>query len=330
MTELESPGQLRYSTRVSSAASKKQFSETGVWSGVGSGWRPLWAGFRRNGFSVEWHDFECNGPLDVTKSVHPDSVEICLNLDGHAEFSIAQKVQTVSPASAAFYYSGRRLLTARRLPHQRHQFVTVEISRDFLKQRIGESRAGLHPKIQTVLAKRNVSVISETRKLTADQQRLISTLRNPPAPAVGRVIWFESKVLELMSELFFIPAQDEFFCERQKRVTQERVQHVIELLKNNLAEPPDLLELGRRVGCSPFYLSRTFSQKLGMTIPQYLRQLRMERAAELLRSGKFNVTEAALEVGYSSMSHFSQAFCQTMGCCPNLYPLLKNPAAIHR
>jgi AraC-like DNA-binding protein len=87
-----------------------------------------------------------------------------------------------------------------------------------------------------------------------------------------------------------------------------------------------LLELGRRVGCSPFYLSRTFSQELGVTIPQYLRQLRMERAAELLRSGKFNVTEAALEVGYSSMSHFSQAFCQTMGCCPNLYPLVKRSA----
>ena len=58
-----------------------------------------------------------------------------------------------------------------------------------------------------------------------------------------------------------------------------------------------------------------------MTIPQYLRKLRMQRAAELLESGKYNVTEAALEVGYSSLSHFSQAFCQTMGCCPTLYPL---------
>jgi AraC-like DNA-binding protein len=56
------------------------------------------------------------------------------------------------------------------------------------------------------------------------------------------------------------------------------------------------------------------------TIPQYLRKLRMERAAELLKSGKYNVTEAALEVGYSSLSHFSQAFCQSMGCCPALYP----------
>ncbi len=45
----------------------------------------------------------------------------------------------------------------------------------------------------------------------------------------------------------------------------------------------------------------------------------MERVAELLRSGKHDVTEAVLEVGYSSLSHFSQAFCQTMGCCPGLY-----------
>jgi AraC-like DNA-binding protein len=62
---------------------------------------------------------------------------------------------------------------------------------------------------------------------------------------------------------------------------------------------------------------------MGMTIPQFLRRARMERAAELLASGTCNVTEAALEVGYSSMSHFSQAFCETIGCCPNLYPHAK-------
>ena len=44
----------------------------------------------------------------------------------------------------------------------------------------------------------------------------------------------------------------------------------------------------------------------------------MERAAELLRSGRYNVTEAATEVGYSSLSHFSKAFCETIGCCPVL------------
>ena len=81
------------------------------------------------------------------------------------------------------------------------------------------------------------------------------------------------------------------------------------------AAPPTLEELSREVGCSPYYLSRTFSPKTGMTIPRYLRQIRMERAAELLKSRRFSVTETAREAGYHSLSHFSQAFCGTMGCC---------------
>ena len=69
---------------------------------------------------------------------------------------------------------------------------------------------------------------------------------------------------------------------------------------------------------------RNFSREVGLTIPQFLRNLRMERAAELLRSGRYNVTEAAMEVGYASLSHFSKAFCETIGCCPALYPMAKH------
>ena len=75
------------------------------------------------------------------------------------------------------------------------------------------------------------------------------------------------------------------------------------------------------VGCSEFYLSRQFSEATGLTIPQFLRQARLERAAELLREGTHNVTEAALEVGYNSLSHFTVAFREVFGCCPGLYPV---------
>jgi AraC-like DNA-binding protein len=102
------------------------------------------------------------------------------------------------------------------------------------------------------------------------------------------------------------------------------VERVKEILTRDLANPPTLEMLGQEVGCSPFYLSRIFSREVGHTIPQYLRNVRMERAAELLRTGRYNVTEAATEVGYSSLSHFSKAFCETIGCCPVLYPVAKN------
>jgi AraC-like DNA-binding protein len=135
-------------------------------------------------------------------------------------------------------------------------------------------------------------------------------------------------ILQLMADFFFEQSgEEESLYDRKTQLARERVGRVVDLLQLNLTEPPKLGEIGRMVGCSPFYLSRTFSREMGMTIPQYLRKLRMQRAAELLKSGKCNVTEAAMEVGYSSLSHFSQAFCQTMGCCPALYPLKASSAA---
>jgi AraC family transcriptional regulator len=130
-----------------------------------------------------------------------------------------------------------------------------------------------------------------------------------------------------MSHFLFAPKDPELFCMRHKRVARDRVERTKELLARDLANPPTLEALGREVGCSPFYLSRSFSREVGLTIPQYLRKLRMERAAELLRSGRYNVTEAATEVGYASLSHFSKAFCETIGCCPVLYPMAKNVIA---
>jgi AraC-like DNA-binding protein len=140
--------------------------------------------------------------------------------------------------------------------------------------------------------------------------------------ASAQKIWYQAKTLEVMAAfLFKASPEDEFFCQRQKRVGQDRVDRVIAILKSNMAEPPVLEALGRQVGCSPFYLSRIFSQQMGQTISQFLRQLRMEKAAELLREGRMNVTQVAMEVGYSSSSHFSVAFHETFGCCPGLYPL---------
>ena len=134
-------------------------------------------------------------------------------------------------------------------------------------------------------------------------------------------MWFQCKALELAAQLFFRPPEGEFFCTRAQRAARERVERVRTILRERVSNPPPLEELGRMVGCSPFYLSRLFSQEAGMTIQQYGRQVRMERAAELLRTGKCNVTEAALEVGYNSLSHFSSAFHETFGCCPGLYPI---------
>ena len=303
------------------------FTERPVWRPVGDGWRHLHGSVQGAGVSFEWHDFKTDGEFDWGKSFHPDSVEVCLNLEGNGQVAFNQREALFTPLTVGFYRRGEQPLRAMRQARQRHRFLTVEMSFDFLRRHLGDFVTSLHPLVRDVVAGQSEkSAVTPPARLTSRQQQLLASLREAPVLALAQSVWYQAKALEVAAELFFVaPGERELFCQRQQRLSAERVEKVIALLRKDLANPPALEELGRLAGCSPFHLSRTFSAATGLTIPQYSRQLRLERAAELLRSGKFNVTEAALEVGYSSLSHFSQAFHETFGCCPGLYPL-RTPA----
>jgi AraC-like DNA-binding protein len=229
------------------------------------------------------------------------------------------------PGDCGYYAIADEPLSASRQAHDHHQFVTLEFSRKHLRKQFVRNEADLEPEIRRIIFEdKDESVVAPTRPMSIEQRAVVASLAEPPVAKAAQVLWYQSKALELMAHFLFTPKDPEFFCMRQKRVARERVERAKELLARDLANPPPLEIMGQEVGCSPFYLSRIFSREVGLTIPQYLRNLRMERAAELLRTGRYNVTEAATEVGYSSLSHFSKAFCETIGCCPVLYPAAKN------
>lgn len=303
------------------------FSEAGAWRDVGKGWQPLFGSFHGAGYSFEWHDFYAKREFDWGASFHPGCVELCLNLSGSGYVEGRQGRTQFTPGTAAFYHRKDTPVQARRTTEEQHQFLTVEFSCPFLTKHLGEMKGVLHPIARAAIEDCPCEhVASSVVRLSAAQQQLIATLRQPPVYAAAQPLWYQCKALELAVTFLLSPPPDqEMFCTRQQRLGQERVEQVIFLLKQNLATPPSLEELGKKIGCSHFYLSRIFSAQTGHTITQHLRQLRMERAAELLKAGDHNVTEAALEVGYNSLSHFSAAFTETFGVCPGLYPL-KIPA----
>jgi AraC-like DNA-binding protein len=306
--------------------SKTAAAEQGAWREVPDGWRPLYGDVDQFGVSVEWHDFRTQRSLDWGRSFHPRSVEFCLNLGGHGAVGENERTQRqYLPGTSGYYSLVDDPLTASRQANDHHQFVTLEFSRSHLQGQLEHCEADLDPQMRSAIFSRKTgAMVSTPQPITSGQRQVVGSLLKPPVPKAAQALWYQSKALELMAHFLFVPKDPEFFCMRQKRVARERVERAKELLARNLAHPPTLEMLGQEVGCSPFYLSRSFSREVGFTIPQYLRRLRMERAAELLRSGRYNVTEAATEVGYSSLSHFSKAFCETIGCCPVLYPAAKN------
>jgi AraC-like DNA-binding protein len=297
-------------------------AEQQAWREVKDGWRPLYGDVDRTGVAVEWHDFRTERSFNWGRTFHPNSLEFCLNLEGHGE--ILGKVGYL-PGNCGYYAIGDEPLAASRRARDHHQFVTLEFSRKHLKKELVKSEADLEPDIRRVIfGDKKDSIVAPARPMSIQQRDVVASLADPPVAKAAQILWYQSKALELMAHFMFAPKDPEFFCMRQKRVARERVERAKDLLTRDLANPPTLEMLGQEVGCSPFYLSRIFSREVGLTIPQYLRNVRMERAAELLRTGRYNVTEAAIEVGYSSLSHFSKAFCETIGCCPVLYPAAKN------
>ena len=304
---------------------KETVEEGAAWRTVSQGWRQLWGDFDRLGVSLQWHDFRTERALDWGASFHPRSLEFCLNVAGRG--AVGDRGEYV-PSSAGYYAVTDEPLPASRQARDRHQFVTVEFSKEHLRNQLADCETDLEPELRAaVFPDKQRLIVSNARPMTPEQHNVVASLLKPPVSKPAQSFWYQSKALELMSHFLFTPKDPELFCMRQKRVARDRVERTKELLARDLTNPPTLEALGREVGCSPFYLSRSFSREVGLTIPQYLRKLRMERAAELLRSGRYNVTEAATEVGYASLSHFSKAFCETIGCCPVLYPMANNVIA---
>jgi AraC-like DNA-binding protein len=299
----------------------EEFCERRVWAGVAGEWRPLFGSLASDGVSVEWHDFECGKTLDWSQSFHPESFEICVNFDGCGTIHEHPAITTiVNPQRVAYYAADETRLRADRHAGQRHRFLTVEMSRDWLHEAVRGHETVLNREAQGFLDGKARLRTAREQPLNPRVRRSAEEMLHAPIQGLGAGFWFRAKILEI-SSLILVEPTEELFCQRHKRLAFERVERVKQALARDLEKPPSLSELGREVGCSPFYLSRIFSEHTGLTISRYLRNLRLERAAELLRSGRSNVTEAAVAVGYSSLSHFSKAFAEMFGVCPCVFPL---------
>ena len=96
---------------------------------------------------------------------------------------------------------------------------------------------------------------------------------------------------------------------------RECLRQARDILQAQYQQPPDLASLARQVGLSVTLLTRGFRQMFGCSVYEYLRQLRLEQAYQLLASGTCSVSQAAWRCGYSD-AHFSRAFQKRFGVSP--------------
>jgi AraC family transcriptional regulator len=88
-------------------------------------------------------------------------------------------------------------------------------------------------------------------------------------------------------------------------------------LASRLSERITLEDVARAVYASPFHLARVFQQHTGVPVHRYLTRLRLRASLERLADGANDLTALALELGFSSHSHFTDTFRREFGRAPS-------------
>lgn len=78
-------------------------------------------------------------------------------------------------------------------------------------------------------------------------------------------------------------------------------------------------EVSREFNISPYYFSRVFKDETGKNFIEYLTQVRMEKAKELLQDKELSMKEICVKVGYGDPNYFSRSFKKNVGVTPTEY-----------
>jgi AraC family transcriptional regulator len=97
----------------------------------------------------------------------------------------------------------------------------------------------------------------------------------------------------------------------------DRTEAAKSYLASHLSERVTLDDVARAVPASPFHLARIFQQRTGAPVHRYLTRLRLRASLERLADGARDLTELALELGFSSHSHFTDAFRREFSRTPS-------------
>jgi AraC family transcriptional regulator len=122
----------------------------------------------------------------------------------------------------------------------------------------------------------------------------------------------EGLTLELLAEAARRPATG-------VRAIPPWLKQAREMIVEHFAENLRLTRIAGEVGVHPVYLATAFRQKFGVTVGEFVRQLRIEDACGQLIKGDLPLAEIALRAGFVDQSHFSKTFKTYVGTTPANY-----------
>lgn len=109
---------------------------------------------------------------------------------------------------------------------------------------------------------------------------------------------------------YYVPAQNALSV-------GQTVYNIIRYIDSNIFEIKNVKDIANKLGYTSNYISHIFKEKTGESILSYLTKKKIESSIELLKSGKFTITEISQYLNYESSQAFSKVFKKHMGFSPS-------------
>jgi AraC family transcriptional regulator len=102
-------------------------------------------------------------------------------------------------------------------------------------------------------------------------------------------------------------------------INKVSINRAIEYIMENSNNDFSMEDVAKAANFSPFHFIRTFKKHTGKTPYQFLIDVKVEKAKELLQRRDYNITEISMICGFSNASHFNTTFKRKTGMSPTCY-----------
>jgi AraC-like DNA-binding protein len=233
---------------------------------------------------------------------HSDADVVVLPLRGAFMKHLCGKKLLAEPSQAVFFAAGRPY----RVSHEvatRDDSLVLEFSPDVLQEVLANTTAT-----------DNFFSIETNSLLSAHTIAARTLLWWRLKYQLAEPIEVEEISLGLISSAFIAAHNKRKIYTRSHRSGQVESARVV--LLQNPEQKWTLSDLSKKVDCSPYHLTRMFREELGIPLHQYQLRMRISNSINSLLDTNDDVTTIALDSGFSSHSHFTSAFRQTVGISP--------------
>ena len=125
-----------------------------------------------------------------------------------------------------------------------------------------------------------------------------------------------------VADLHHVMAKDftgKMILQKKSSILSKPVMQCVDYIYAHIKERITIQDLADYTGLSTNYLSRVFKQNLGVSISDYIRQQKIEKATHLLKYSEQSIIDIANYLSFSSQSHFIQIFEGFIGMTPKKY-----------